>query len=293
MNHFTIRDIEAITGIKQHTLRIWELRYGIVEPKRTLTNIRYYDDNDLKNLLSISLLNKNGFKISKISKLTRAQIDQIILEQSTCSDCVNFQVHALMGCMLSLDEPAFINILNSNIEKSGFKSTVTEIIFPFLKHIGILWMGGTINPAFEHFVSNLIKLKLFAEIEKLGFNPCNEKTKKVLLFLPEGESHVLGLLFGHYLIRSAGHQSVYLGESLSDKDIDLVISTYKPDYIFTSVAVSMSRLKLQTWIDQVASAHTDKKIIVAGNGFISNDIVLKPNVLLVKTPDCLERILND
>ena len=291
MNSFSIKDIEALTGIRPHTIRIWELRYGLVEPKRTPTNIRYYDDNDLKILLNISLLNRNGYKISKISKLTKEQIDQIILEKSGTNDSVNFQVHALMGCMLSLDEQAFNSILNTNIAKIGFRNTINDIVFPFLKHVGLLWMAGSIDPGLEHFVTNIIKTKLFSAIDQLGFNNYHDKTKRVLLFLPEGESHTIGLLFGNYLVRSAGHQSIFLGQGLPDTEIDQVVKTFKPQYIFTSVVCSMCSAKIQKWVDNFAGRYQDKKILVTGHAFLNNEVVLPSNVIGIKSPDCLEKVL--
>lgn len=291
MNSFTIKDIEALTGIKPHTIRIWEQRYGLVEPKRTPTNIRYYNDDDLKTLLNISLLNRNGYKISKISKLSKEQIDQIILEHTDSTACQNFQIHALLGCMLALDEPAFTKILNSNIEKIGFRDTMNDIVFPFLKHIGVLWMAGSINPAYEHFVTHIVKTKLFSSIDQLGFNIFNDKTKRVLLFLPEGESHSIGLLFGNYLIRAAGHQSLYLGQGLPDKELDQAVLAFKPQFIFTSVVCSMCCDKIQKWINDFSGRFKDKKILVTGHGFLTNDLSLPANVMVVKTPACLEKIL--
>lgn len=291
MNHFSIKDIEALTGIKSHTIRIWEQRYNLVQPSRTNTNIRYYTDEDLKNLLNISLLNRSGYKISRISQLTKEQIDQIILEQSSCDDTNNFQVHALLGCMLSLDEQAFNKVLNTNIEKIGLRKTMTDIIFPFLKHIGLLWMAGTVNPALEHFVTNIIKSKLFSAIDQLGFNSCTGETKKFLLFLPEGETHVIGLLFGNFLIRAAGHQSIYLGQNLPDKEIDLVIHSFKPQFILTSIVSGKPAKEIQKWISSFALRYPDKKILVTGHGFTNNEIKLPENVSLIKSPECLDNFL--
>ncbi len=291
MNYFSIKDMEALTGIKPHTIRVWEQRYRLIAPKRTPTNIRYYDDNDLRILLNISLLNRLGYKISKISRLSSAQIDQIILEQCNCCEQSNFQVHALMGCMLSFDEHAFNKILNTHIEKTGLKQTMCELVFPFLHHIGLLWMAGSINSAFEHFVSHIIKTKLFAAIDQLGHTPCHQKTKKVLLFLPEGETHEIGLLFGNYLIRSQGHQSVYLGQSLPDKDLDIALHTFKPQYIFTSVLCGVGPVKLQSWINNLSSRFPDKIILVTGKGFLTGNIELPSNAVFIKTPLCMETLL--
>ena len=291
MNYFTIKDVEALTGIKPHTIRIWEQRYKLVEPKRTSTNIRFYSDEDLKTLLNISLLNRNGYKISRISRLSRQEIDRIIIEECSCTDFKNCQVQALMGAMLSLDEAAFNLILCSNIEKTGLRNTMLEVVFPFLNHLGMLWMAGTINSAFEHFVTNIIKKRLFTAIDQLGHPGDTEKTKKFLLFLPEGETHVIGLLFGNYLIRAAGHQSLYLGQDLPDREIDLVIKTYKPQFILTSIISGMTPAKIKEWIQDIASRFPDKKFLVTGNGFLNSSIPLPSNVSLIRSPNCLDNIL--
>lgn len=163
MNHFSIKDIENLTGIKSHTLRIWEQRYGIPNPKRTETNIRYYDDEDLKLLLNVSMLNKQGHKISQLTSLSKAELENMALTYSEDVTDEGIQLDTMLAAMFNLDETAFEKILSSHLLKFGLEYTMTHLFFPFLKRIGVLWQTGQVNPAFEHFMSNLIRQNLLLQ----------------------------------------------------------------------------------------------------------------------------------
>jgi MerR family transcriptional regulator, light-induced transcriptional regulator len=210
MNQFSIKDIENLTGIKSHTLRIWEQRYGIPHPKRTSTNIRYYDDNDLKLLLNVSMLNRQGHKISHLTRMDQAELERLALSYSESTSDTTVQVDALMNAMFNLDELAFEKVLSTNLLKFGIEYTMTELFFPFMKRLGMLWQTGGVSPSFEHFMSNLIRQKLIVAIDsKSGI--VKENAKSFILFLPETEIHELGLLFANYLLKSRGHRTLYLG----------------------------------------------------------------------------------
>ena len=255
MNQFSIKDVEALTGIKPHTLRIWEQRYDLLKPKRTATNIRYYDDADLKSLLNISLLNTHGIKISKIAKLSQKEIDEIILEFSTNKEDYSFQVHALIGYMLSLDDARFEQVLRNNFTTHGVVKTMEELIWPFLAHIGVLWLSGAVNPAYEHLITNIICAKLIVATDQLGYNrKTNLPQKKYLLFLPEGETHDIGLLFANYYFRSVGHHTLFLGQNLPVEELDVICKTYQPDYIFTSITAALNPKKLKQFFETLSSS---------------------------------------
>lgn len=273
MNQFSIKDVEALTGIKQHTLRIWEQRYNFIKPKRTNTNIRFYDDDDLKLLLNISLLNKNGFKISKIAKLSNNEIEEIILEFGNQSDNKLYQLHTLTGCMLNLDEYNFEQIIRNNFTMHGVAKTMTDLIFPFLNHIGVLWMSGAVNPAFEHFITNMIRSKLIVATDMLGYHKLSKHNgKKYLLFLPSGETHEIGLLFANYYFRSLGHHTMYLGQNLPANELQVIIQTYKPDYIFTSVTIPLTPKKMKTFLDALMSETIKVPVMLTGR--ILNELEL-------------------
>lgn len=190
---YSIKDLEKITGIKAHTIRIWEQRYGLLQPQRTDTNIRYYDDNDLQFILNVSVLNKNGYKISRIAELDKDEVMTEVRKITTESEDKDNILSAMVMAMLSLDEEAFENTIEEVSGKYGFEQTVISYIYPFLEHIGNLWLTGAIRPAHEHFISNLIRQKIIAATD--GIRPTFIPGKRFLLFTPEKEIHELSLLF--------------------------------------------------------------------------------------------------
>lgn len=231
---YSIRDLERLSGIKAHTLRIWEKRYGIIEPARSDTNIRYYDDEELKKVLNIAILNNYGIKISKIVGLTAKELHDKVVEISTEDISESVQVESLVVAMVEMDEARFERILTNCTIRLGFEETMMKVIYPFFKKVGVLWQTGAINPAQEHFISNLIRQKLIVAIDSQGLMT-KENSKRFLLFLPEGELHEIGLLFYNYLIQKAGHKVIYLGQSVPIKDVVAVDAVNPAHYIMTSV----------------------------------------------------------
>ena len=232
MGAYSIKDLEQLSGIKAHTIRIWEQRYGIVEPKRTETNIRYYDDEQLKHLLNIALLSKHGYKISKISQLTPDQFNaevEKLYEQSLLHETdvkLDLDANDLMVAMIDMDEDKFHRIYENSVKNNGFEKTITGLIYPFLEKVGILWTIGQINPAQEHYMSCLIRQKIISGIDRL---PASTNGKRFLLFLPAGEHHEIGLLMAHYLLKKKGMQVYFMGQNLPNKDIEQSIKTVKAD----------------------------------------------------------------
>ncbi len=218
MAHYSIKDLEKLSGIKAHTLRIWEKRYQIVKPSRTDTNIRYYCDDDLKRILNISILNRHGLKISRIAGMTDAQLSEQVMHLAQATGDHESQIEQLTIAMIEMDEERFEKTLSKSIMTVGFEETVLTIIYPFFDKVGMLWQTGSINPAQEHFVSNLIRQKLLVAIDSQNY-PHNPESRRFLLFLPEGELHELGLLFFHYILKKHGHQVIYLGQSVPFADL--------------------------------------------------------------------------
>jgi MerR family transcriptional regulator, light-induced transcriptional regulator len=263
MNHFSIKDIEKLTGIKSHTLRIWEQRYGIPQPKRTATNIRYYDDEDLKLLLNVSLLNRQGHKISRITSMPKEELEKLVYSYSQDTQDTTVQLETLMAAMFNLDEAAFERILSSHLLKFGIEKTMIDLFFPFLKRIGVLWQTGQVNPAFEHFMSNLIRQKLIVAIDGQVIS-VKESAKKFILFLPENETHEIGLLFANYIIRARGHKTVYLGQNLPYTDLDVIVNYYKCDYIITVLTSSPTKTSVHTFINNLAERFKKQTILLTG-----------------------------
>lgn len=290
MIRYSIKDLEKLTGIKAHTIRIWEKRYSLVEPARTETNIRYYSDQDLKRLLNVSILNKYGFRISNIVAMTSDEINGKLIDMSYKDTSYNLEVESLVLSMIEMDEQRFDRILSSAIIKLGFEHTITDILMVLLEKIGILWQTGTISPAQEHFVSNLIRQKLILAID--GQNPSiNEISKTFLLFLPEQEYHELGLLFFHYLIKKAGHQVIYLGQNVPTSDLIEIARIRNIDFLFTSITCSMPGDGLQKLITRLSEIFPDKKILLGGYQLEHNSPVLSKNMKLLHSIGELEKFL--
>jgi len=281
MNTFTIKDIENLTGIKSHTLRIWEQRYGIPQPKRTATNIRYYDDEDLKLLLNVSMLNRNGHKISRLTSLSKQELENLALSLSEVSTDTSIQLESMMGSMFNLDEAAFDRILTSSLLRVGLENTMLELFFPFLKRIGVLWQSGQVNPAFEHFMSNMIRQKVIVAIDGMSIAK-KDHAKKFVLFLPENETHELGLLFANYIIRSRGHQTVYLGQNLPYTDVDSIVGQYKSDFIMSVLTLAPTKLTPQNFINKMAIRFPGNTILLTGIQITGNKAIVTPkNVKII------------
>lgn len=292
MSTYSIKDLEQLSGIKAHTLRIWEQRYNFINPKRTDTNIRFYDDQDLKLVLNVSLLKENGFKISKIAKMDMPEMQEEILRITERNLRYPDKIHALILAMIDLDEERFEKIMSTNILQLGFEKTMLNIIYPFMSKIGVLWQTGTVNPAQEHFISNLVRQKLIVAIDG-QFNPGQEYGKKFLLFLPEGELHELSLLFCSYLLKSRQHRVVYLGQSLPQRDLELACDIHKPDYMLTIITSTPGQDKIQKYIDKLAAKFVDTTMLLSGYQVIGQDIQLPKNFTLFNRMDELINFIDE
>ena len=262
MNSFTIKDIENLSGIKAHTIRIWEQRYSFLKPQRTDTNIRYYSSNEVKTILNIALLNKYGFKISHIDKMNEAELKEKILSLTGTLAQQERIVNELIQHMIDLDIDEFEKILDNYILARGIEKTILQIIFPYLEKIGILWLTDHINPAQEHLVTNIIRQKLIVGIE--GVATPLRINKSILLFLPEGEYHELGLLFLYYLLKSRGASVIYLGANVPMEDIDFVAKLKKPDYLYTHLSTVGNNFSFEKFIIQLNKRFTDTPIVISG-----------------------------
>ena len=261
MHSFTIKDLENLSGIKAHTLRIWEQRYNFLKPQRSFTNIRNYSNEELKIILNISLLNKNGYKISHIDKMSAAEMNEKILSLDSVAQQERF-VNDLIQQMIDFEMEVFENLLQKQILTQGMEKTIVNIIFPFLQKIGILWTTNHIIPAQEHLVSNIIRQKLISEIDKLS--PVIHINKTIILFLPESEHHELGLLFIHYLMKARGIKVIYLGANVPIKDVAFLCSIKKPDYIYTHLTAVAESFNFSKFIVEISKSFSQTPIILSG-----------------------------
>jgi MerR family transcriptional regulator, light-induced transcriptional regulator len=262
MNSFTIKDLENLSGIKAHTLRIWEQRYNFLKPERTFTNIRYYSNNELKTILNIALLNKYGYKVSHIDKMTEEEIRDKVLTLNQQEAQQERIVNELVQHMVDLNTTAFEETLSSYILARGIERTITQIIFKYMEKIGILWLTNHINPAQEHLVTNIIRQKLIVGIE--GISTPLKVNKTILLFLPEAEYHEMGLLFMYYLLKSRGIEVIYLGCNVPLADVGYVVKVKKPDFLYCHVTRPGLNFNFDKFLANISKNLADTPCIISG-----------------------------
>lgn len=286
MNSFTIKDLENLSGIKAHTIRIWEQRYSFLKPKRSQTNIRFYENDELKTLLNIALLNKYGFKISHIDKMTQDTIKEKILSLNSAEAQQERLINSLLHCMIELDAESFEEIVDNHIHSYGIDKTINHLIFPFLDKIGILWVTDHIRIAEEHLVSSIIRQKIIMGIQNVSNLELG--SKQVVMFLPEGEMHELGLLYVHYLTKIKGTKVTYLGANLPIDDLKYVASVKKPDYLYSHLTSLPGKFNLEKYLAAVSMKITETPIALSGRIFQNFAGKIPRNVTVCRTlPDVI------
>lgn len=234
LSRFSISDLEEFSGVKAHTIRIWERRYGLLEPQRTTTNIRTYSVDELKTILNVALLNRHGVKISKIAALTKDERNKRVQEVAELSGDAGSALNNLKLAMVDYDAHLFERTSDDFRTREGFNALVERLYMPLLEHIGLLWQSSAICPAQEHFVSNLVRQKIVAAIDSC--RPLVRPDGALhVLYLPENEIHELGLLYLHYRLRFAGERVVYLGQSVPMVDLAQLAERFTGPMVLTSI----------------------------------------------------------
>ena len=264
MTVYSINDIEALTGIKAHTLRIWEKRYGLITPKRTETNIRYYEDDDLKKLLNIALLNRNGFKISAIAKMSPEEMLEEVATLTEVDIDYDDQIDTLTLSMIELDEDKFNRIIDKHIEERGFENTLFEIVFPLLDKVSGMWMSGSFKRVHEYFLSFMIRRKIVAAIEEMKNEDGPDNGKRVLIFLFNESIFGLSFILAHFLLRRRGFKVTNIGNSVLPQDILDAANLCKPDYIFTFYDVQGTAKEFDSMLNSLIGHGIRMPILVAG-----------------------------
>lgn len=291
---FTIKDLENFSGIKAHTIRIWEKRYNILQPNRTESNIRYYDISNLQKLLNVSLLNANGLKISKIAELPESKLNASVRELVTKNGVDSQASNSLKLSMLNFDENLFNITYNNLIAQSSLRDVFKNIFIPFLNEIGLLWQVNSITPAHEHFITNLIKQKISINIERLQLSSPTNFDKVFVLYLPLNEIHELGLLYLHFELLLHGYQSIYLGQSVPVANLNDVQKVYNNICFISYLTVEPSRLSVLEYIDVVNNSvlnNNENEIWLLGKKVSEmNEKLDLPNV---KMFDSIENLLKE
>ena len=264
MGRYTLHDLEKLTGIMAATIRIWERRYNILRPHRTMTNRKWYDDADLSRIINISIIYRSGIKISKIAELSNSEIElkvSILSKNTLISDT---QIDSLVVAMINLNENAVNEILLRSITNMGFEETFTSVIFPFLKRVGIMWHTGNVSAGSEHFISNVLRRRLITAFDAIPPATSLDR-KRVIMYLPENELHELGLLFYAYIIRRMGHEVLYLGQYTPFEAVVDVNKTWNSDFIVTGASSDLSFTDPGTYLDNLSKTFKKQKILVSGS----------------------------
>lgn len=278
MGKYSIKELERLSGIKAHTIRIWEKRYKLIEPQRTSTNIRYYTDEELKKIINVSLLNSHGIKISHIADLAEEDLIKKVLEFTEKKSEADLYINQLIVAMIDIDEEMLDIQLAKLAVKFGIEKMITEIIYPFLDRIGILWQTNNITPAQEHFISNIIRQKLIVAIDSLPHPP--KSARRAVLFLPENELHEIGLLFCYYLLKRDGIRVIYLGQMVPFDDVRAIGRSHGPSLFVTSFIAEQSPKHLQSYINTLSQEFPMARIIATGNAVARIALSFPPNFKL-------------
>ncbi|MDC6367704.1 MULTISPECIES: MerR family transcriptional regulator [Flavobacteriaceae] len=265
---FSIRDMENLSGIKAHTIRIWEKRYNLFAPERTTTNIRTYNLASLQKLLNITLLYNNGYKISKIAKLGDAQIPVLVREIVSNNSEKSHAINAFKLAMVNFDQNLFLNTYNSLLSERSFRVIFNEVFIPLLNELGLLWQTDTISPSHEHFITNLIKQKIYINTEKLQVLEPTKKDKVFALFLPENEIHEIGLLYVNYEIMLRGYKSIYLGQTMPIENLVDLLKYYDNVHFVSYFTVAPTKDDLDSYFDEFSKTlnpHGNSKLYVLGH----------------------------
>ena len=274
---YSIKDLENITGIKAHTLRIWEKRYQILEPRRTETNIRYYNNDDLKKILNINLLNKGGFKISKIASLKDDEITtkaNNLLEDKNASE--SKEINALIQSIIKLETSEIERILEKGYQEKGILRLYKETITPLLIRMGELWQLSTLNISHEHLFSNTLRKFIIVKTDEVKAE--KQLNKSVLIFLTKGEHHEIPILFYNYFLKSFGWDSIYLGANVPTEDLRLAIIQKNPDLVFTSMIIHVTGDRFHRNLDSLLEIIPEKKLCLSTTKPIKNKDELYPQM---------------
>jgi methanogenic corrinoid protein MtbC1 len=292
MNLFSISQLSQFSGIKPHTIRIWEQRYNAFKPNRSDGNTRYYDDTQLRRLLNIVSLIENGFKVSSLCLMSDHDLYLMVsnLNISEISESTEYFVSQLIAAGISYDTNYFEIIFSDCVLKFGMKDAYMKVIHPMMERIGLMWATDSLPTAHEHFISNIVRQKLLAVLDSIEApDPASESW---LLFLPENEFHEIGLLYAQLVIRLSGKKVIYLGSNLPVESVISAIKNIKPENILMFLVHYDLPVQIQKSLDKLNASFKGNKIYLAGNNKLISQINLKTNTEYLQSVESLEVVLN-
>jgi DNA-binding transcriptional MerR regulator len=283
---YSIKDLERLSGVKAHTIRIWEQRYNLLNPDRTDTNIRLYSDQDVKLLLNISLLLRHGGKISHLCKLSLQEISQKIIDLTKTTESkepfFEAQIDQLVLSMIDFDDVRFEQTIAESVSLHGFEMTMLNIVIPFLQKVGMMWLSGESSIVQEHFISNLIRKRLLVAVDSLS--PVRDQSAdSYLLFLPEGELHETGLLFSKYILKARGKKVTYLGQTVPREDVKGFCQDKKPTFLLTFFTAAHSVSSINEYLKDLKAMAGTTRVLVAGMQIHDPLIMIPEGVVFISS----------
>ncbi|MBV9963291.1 MAG: MerR family transcriptional regulator [Parafilimonas sp.] len=287
MHNFTIRDFEYLSGIKAHTIRIWEKRYALLSPSRSDSNIRFYTIGDLQLIFEISLLNKHGFKISHLSKLTQEQRKALIEELKSPAAQQENLINELFIKMFKLDGNGFLKKLNSYLQRNNINETISGVIYPFLQKTELLWNENHFGKEYERLVSNIIRQKLVIGIEEQSFTP--HQTRTVIMLSPEDDYYETDLLYAQYLLKKSSVNVIYLGANVPQKDAVHLTINKQPDFVY--IQINNDNGNTTRLLDKISKQFEQFRVVITGRQLISYDKLVPKNIQLkTSVPEAVDFI---
>ncbi len=246
---FSIKNLEHFSGIKAHTIRIWEKRYNLFEPERTDTNIRLYNLENLQKLLNVTLLYNNGYKISKIAFLNQQEINENVHKLTINKNADDWSLGLFKLAMINFDQRLFTKTFNDLLEQFSFSEIFKNVFVPLMNELGVLWQTNSISPSHEHFITSLVKQKIHAMCENLQQKSTRRTDRRFVLFLPDNEIHELGLLYLQYEVLNNGFQCVFLGQSVPIESLSNLIDIGEPMTFISYFTIEPAQDKIESYLN--------------------------------------------
>ena len=292
MNYFSISQLARYSGIKPHTIRMWEQRYNALTPNRSEGNTRYYDNKQLRRLLNIVSLMESHYKVSELCSMPDKELFNLVNElpnKEEHDDINEFFVLQLVSAGMSYDELNFDKIFSHCLLKYGIKEAYIKVIYPMLRRVGVMWTADALEPAAEHFISNQVRQKLFTVIDSLPAVKTSEDSW--LLFLPENEFHEIGLLFANFLIRQSGRKTIYLGANVPLESLFVAVKETSSEKVLLFLAHNDLPDETQNYLDELSLFLGNKKIFVAADPSLFENIKTGKNIHWLNSPQGLQQQL--
>lgn len=290
MDQFSISQLSQFSGIKPHTIRIWEQRYNALKPNRSEGNTRYYDGSQLRRLLNIVSLSSTGTKISRLCSMNDEELFRMRLEyegQAAQNNDFEYFISQLIAGGMSYDESSFEKTFSHCLLRFGLQKAYVEIIYPLLNRIGLMWSTNNIPPSQEHYISNLLRQKMFTSIDSMP--PVNNEAETWLLFLPENEFHEMGLLFANYFLRSKGKRVIYLGSNVPLSSVDHTMNNLEIKNLLLFMVHRDLSAHIKAYLNELMTVVGKRRILIAGGGILSEDLSKYKNLTLLSSVEDLDR----